>query len=96
MLLNNKDDRAGVRKGLIDAFMAEPDDERFGRRVLIPEYFSREARFSLVGISYDDTPDDAKMKHFPLSARFQADIEMVKLVRAPVTLLEPRVRVEVT
>ena len=96
MLLNNKDDRAGVRKGLIDAFMAEPDDERAGRRVLVPEYFSRVARFSLVGMDYPDTPDDAKMKHFPLTARFVADIEMVKLVQLPTELLTPRIDVQVT
>ncbi len=96
MLVNNKDDRAGVRKGLINAFMAEPDDERAGRRVLIPTYFSRPARYSLVGITYGDTPDSAKQKHFPLTARFEADIELVKLVKAPVRLQEPTIDVNVT
>ncbi|MAF27873.1 MAG: hypothetical protein CL819_01335 [Croceicoccus sp.] len=89
MWLAEKDERAAVRKGLVEAFH-EPGDERSGRRVVVPWYFDRVARFDLRGITYDDSAEQARGKTFPLSARFSADIEAVALVQLPTTILPPR------
>jgi len=92
----HKDERAAVRREMINAFIAEPDDERGGRRVTVPEYFDRVARFSLRDVAYQDNPTDARQKIWPLVARFDADIQLVKLVQAPATLLVPRIDVQAT
>lgn len=92
MWLAEKDDRSAVRKGLIEAF-TEPGSERSGRRVVVPWYFDRVARFDLQGITYDDSAEQAQGKTFPLSARFSADIEAVSLVQAPATIRTPRLNV---
>jgi hypothetical protein len=90
--LQQKDDRAGLRKGLVEAFH-EPGDEFSGRRVSIPWYFDRVARFDLRGIAYEDSSDFARGKTWPLTARFTADIEAVSLVDLPATIREPRINV---
>jgi hypothetical protein len=92
-ILTHTDERAGLRRGLIDAFTAEPDDERSGRRVIVSEYFDRIVRYDLMGITYGDTAETAQQKNFPLVARFMASTELVKLVAAPTALLEPRISV---
>ena len=96
LLLAHKDERSAVRRGLIDAFMSEPDGEQSGRRVTVAPYYGRVARYDLVGISYPDTPDQARQGQWPLSARFTADVEIVKLVAAPSTIRPPRFNVEAT
>jgi len=85
----DKDERSAVRKGLIEAFH-EPGDERSGRRVVVPWYFDRVARFDLMGITYEDTPDNARSNMWPLIARFSADIEVVSLVASPTCIRPPR------
>lgn len=84
--LMHKDERAAVRRGLVEAFAAEPDDERSGRRVNVPWYFDRPARLFLQSIEYQDNADQARSKIWPLVARFAADIQVVRLVAAPATL----------
>lgn len=85
----DKDERSAIRKGLVEAFH-EPGDARSGRRVVVPWYFDRVARFDLVGISYDDTPDNARSNTWPLTATFEADTEAVALVAAPECIRPPR------
>ena len=89
----HKDERAGAHRGLIEAFGGEPGDERPGRRVEVAQYFDRVARYDLMGITYEDTPDNARSKVWPMTARFSADITAVALVEAPAAIREPRFRV---
>jgi hypothetical protein len=96
VVVSHKDERSAVRRGLIEAFMAEPDEERSGRRVLVAEYFGRLARFDLRAIDYPDNPTDAQQKQWAVSAKFDADIEVVKLVATPGMLRPTSVAVEVT
>jgi len=91
----NKDDRAGLRRGFVEAF-SEPGDNRLGRRVIVPEYYDRVARFDLLGIQYEDTVDFARSKQWPISARFEADIQAVALVPIPVEIRPPRYDVQAT
>ncbi|MCP4303038.1 MAG: hypothetical protein GY783_20840 [Gammaproteobacteria bacterium] len=93
MIMANTDDRAGVRKGIINAF-SEPGDQRSGRRVLVPWYFEREARYTLQSIAYDDDAQNAQANIFPMTARFKADIEVVSLVESPVPILPPNINVD--
>ena len=88
----NKDERAAFRRGLIEAF-SEPGDPRAGRRVTVHRYFDRVGRYDLMGITYEDTPDNARSKIWPLTARFNADIEAVSLVKLPAHIRPPRIRV---
>ncbi len=92
---HDKDDRSAVRRGLIDAFLAEPGDERSGRRVVVPQYYGRPARYDLSGISYGDSPETAQQGTWPLSAKFNADIDLVTLVTAPGPLQQEQTRVVV-
>ena len=93
MIMANTDDRAGVRKGIINAF-SEPGDQRSGRRVLVPWYFEREARYTLQSIAYDDDAQNAQANIFPMTARFKADIEVVSLVESPARILPPNINVD--
>lgn len=88
-ILGEKDERSAVRKAIIDAFGGEPGDERVGRRTIVPEYFDRVGRYFLKGITYDDAPDTARGKRWPLVARFDADIQVVQLV-ATAAEIRPR------
>lgn len=88
----HKDERAAFRRALVEAFH-EPRDERSGRRVTVSRYFDRVARFDLMGITYDDSPDFARSKQWPITARFVADIEAVSLVEVPVDIRPPRFNV---
>jgi len=94
VLLANKDERAAVRRGLFDAFRAEPDDERFGRRVVVQEYYCRTARYDLQSVAYSDNADQARAKQWPLSATFLAEISNVRLVRSPGRMKVPKIDVE--
>lgn len=92
---SHKDDRAGYRKALIEAFN-EPDSEFSGRIVTIPEYFDRPAEMYLQSIEYPDTPESAQAKEVVLQARVRGTIQAVKLVPAPAEMRLPRVQVAVT
>lgn len=78
-----KDDRAGVRRAFEDAFLIEPDDDRPGRRVIVPAYYGRSARYQLLGQIYRDDPETAQANQWILTAQLAAEIPVVSLVPAP-------------
>lgn len=79
---DSKDLRSGIAKSIVEGFH-EPDSDIPGRRVVVPMYFDRVARFDLQSIEYEDGPDNSRGNRYPLIARFQSDIEAVKLVSTP-------------
>ena len=78
-----KDDRAGVRRAFEDAFLIEPDDDRPGRRVIVPAYYGQTARYQLLGQTYQDDPETAQANQWILTAQLAAEIPVVSLVPAP-------------
>ena len=78
-----KDDRAGVRRAFEDAFLIEPDDDRPGRRVIVPAYYGQTARYQLLGQTYQDDPETAQANQWILTAQLTAEISVVSLVPAP-------------
>lgn len=91
---SSKDLRAGVAKSIIEGFH-EPDSDTPGRRVIVPWYYDRIARFDLQSIEYDDGPENSRGNRYPLIARFAADIEAVKLVTTPPSM-QPKTSVSTT
>lgn len=89
--LANKDDRAAVRKALVEAFGVEPNDPRSGRRVFLPWYWDRPARYDLQRISYPDSDELALAGTWPLAAEVIAQVSVVQLVQAPGCLRTPQV-----
>lgn len=79
----NKEERRGTVAALERTLLAEPADERQGRRVPVVEYFDRVARFDLKAIRYPDTSEGAQANEWVMQARVGADIDRVVLVAAP-------------
>lgn len=78
-----KDDRAGVRRAFEDAFLVEPDDDRPGRRVLVPAYYDQVVRYQLTAQNYADDPETAQANQWILTAQLDAEVPVVVLVPAP-------------
>jgi hypothetical protein len=83
----SKDDRAGVRKALVEAFLAGPTDERSDRQIVVPQYYDRPVRLTFTGVGYPDTPETAQANTWPLVARVTSTVELVRLVPKPPTLM---------
>lgn len=79
----HKDQRRGLEARLLQLFAAERHDDRFGRRAIVPEYFSREARFTLQGVTRVDGPPEAIGNRWQLTVSLLAEIEQVELLVAP-------------
>ena len=88
--LANKDDRAAVRKALVEAFGVEPLDPRSGRRLVLPWYWDQTARYDLTRISYPDSSDLATRGTWPLVAEVTATTTAVQLVQSPGYLVPPQ------
>lgn len=91
--LAHKDDRAAVRLGLVSAFYAEPGDTRSDRRLALPWYYDRVARYTMTGISYPDSDETAVRGVWPLVADIKTEIAAVQLVPAPGYLQVPQINV---
>ncbi len=79
----SKDDRAGVRKALVEAFLSGPTDERSDRQVVVRQYYDRPVRLTFTGCGYPDTPDTAQANTWAIVARLTATVELVRLVAKP-------------
>jgi len=92
----HKEERRGLKKALQRVFLTEPHEEMSGRRVVVPQYFDRVARFELLGIRYDDGQESAQSNEWILVARFAADIDVVDLVTRPPYMQQPAIAVTAT
>lgn len=91
----HKDQRRGLEARLLTELAAERVDDRPGRRVVIPEYFSRVARYTLGGTTLPDDADRAAAHEYLLVVSVTAEIEHVDLVYTPGFLERPRADVEI-
>lgn len=91
----HKEERRGLKKMLQDLLLTEPHEEMSGRRVVVPQYFDRVARYELEGIRYDDTPESAQSNEWIMIARISASIDIVQVVGRPPYMQQPTTNVEV-
>jgi hypothetical protein len=87
--LGHKDERRGVRAAFERHLLTEPDSEKFGRRIVVREYFDRSVRFQLLGSPAPPVLENQQNRWFYL-ARILAEVERVVLVRSPVEIDVPR------
>ena len=94
--LATKDDRAAVRKRVVEVMGVEPDSDLPGRRIALPWYFERTCRYNIERVEYPDTPDLAMSQTWPLVVEFSARVPAVQLVEAPPCIRIPPSAVDVT
>jgi len=92
----HKEERRAIKAAIQRSFLAEPDDLRPGRRIVVPEYYDRVARLDLQNCNYPDSQDSAQANQWILQARFAADVDVVLLVKRPSYLKPPIVDARVT
>jgi len=85
----HKEERRGIMAGLERALLAEPGDERSGRRVVLSPYYDRIAGYDLSSASYMDSSDSAQANRWVVQAKVDASIDRVMLVPSP-GLMSPR------
>lgn len=90
----HKEVRRGVRAALERAFLVELDDNRQGRRVVVPQYYDRICRINLDSVQYVDGSDSAQSNQFLLSAFMPCDIDVVDLVTIPGRIRETQFSVD--
>lgn len=88
---SHKEERRAVRAKLVRGLVAEPSDQRWARRVTVPEYYDRVVIFEIQGTSVDDDSDDAQQNHWVLGVRLTARVELVELVQPPPLMQPPGV-----
>lgn len=87
--LGHKDERRGVRAAFERYLLTEPDSEKFGRRIVVREYFDRSVRFQLLGSPTPPVLENQQNRWIYL-ARILAEVERVVLVRSPIEIDVPR------
>jgi hypothetical protein len=93
ILCAHKEERRAVEGALERAFLAEPDDDQPGRRVVLPEYYDRTVRVMLQSTATPDDPQRAASNEWEIQAVFQIECEIVKLVTRPTYTRDPHVGV---
>lgn len=94
--LANKDDRAAVRKRLVEVFGVEPDSDLPGRRIALPWYFDRTCRYTLMRVDYPDSRDLAVENTWPMAVELSCQMPAVQLVECPPTMRLPPQAVDVS
>lgn len=80
-LFAHKEEARGFEATMEREFLAEPADDRGGRRIVIPEYYNRSARFDLIDC---DRPDeDPQGNKWEVLCRLRTELDRVALVRSP-------------
>lgn len=85
IVLAHKDERRAVRTMFESLLLAEPDSEKHGRRIVVPENFDRSVRYQLLGSPVPPT-DGAQGNRWFYQARVLAEVERVQLVGSPETI----------
>lgn len=87
-LTGDKDDRAALRRGVMEAFCGDPTDDSGGRKVVVPRYYDRVVQLDLKSVSYaGEDPEKGRARNYMLACTFTAHVELVSLVRTPGLLL---------
>lgn len=92
----HKEERRGIKSALESAFLAEPDDDKAHRRVLVPQYYNRTVRLAMGKIDYADDGPKTQADKFELVMTLDAEVEVVRLVSRPMEIREPQIGVRVS
>jgi hypothetical protein len=79
----HKDQRRGLEAKVTQLLAAERHDDRTGRRIVLPEYFSRVLRYTLQSTVRPDTEEGARGNEWVLDVSVLAEVEHVELVWSP-------------
>lgn len=88
----HKEERRAVAKSIEDLFLVEPQEEKHGRLIVVPQYFDRVVRLDLSGSERGDSIDAAQKNQWILVASLAAEVELVRLVGSPPTMMRPAFR----
>lgn len=86
--LAHTEERRAVRAGFERHWLVEPQDDKSGRRITVPQYFDREVRFDYLGFTQPDSQDLAHRNRWIVEARLSATLDAVTLVGLPERLQE--------
>lgn len=90
----HKDQRRGLEARVAQLFAAERHNDSMGRRIILPEYFSRTIRYTLLDTERPDGADAARANEWILSFSLLAEVPHVELVWSPGTVERTVVGVE--
>ncbi len=79
----HKDHRRGLEAKIGQVLAAERHTDDAGRRIIIPEYFSRVARYTLADTERPDSAGGARGHEWIVSCTINVEIPQVELVRSP-------------
>lgn len=82
----HKEQRRGFTSGVEAALLAEPNDDRPGRRIIVTDYFDRVLRANFVRASYPDDPVAAQSGRWIAQCYVTASIDRV--VRVPISRMQ--------
>jgi hypothetical protein len=88
------DQRRALESKLLAALAAEESSDNPGRKLVIPEYFNRVARYSLRSTMRPDDDDRTTAHEHVLEVPVEAELEHVQLVYSPGQMLLPVAQVE--
>jgi hypothetical protein len=88
------DQRRALESKLMSALAAEERSDLPGRRLVIPEYFNRVARYAMRSTMRPDDESRAAANEHVLEVPVEAEIEHVQLVYSPGYMLVPHTDVE--
>jgi len=79
----HKDQRRGIEARLLQLLAAERHTEATGRRIMLPEYFSRTIRYALEDTERPDSAEGARGAEWILDLTILAEVPHVELVWSP-------------
>lgn len=79
----HKDQRRGLEAKIAKLLAAEVHDDRTGRRIILPEYFSRVIRYTMTSTTRPDSAEGARGNEWILSVAITAEVPHVELVWSP-------------
>jgi hypothetical protein len=88
------DQRRSLEAKLMAALAAEERSDLPGRRIVIPEYFNRVARYTMRSTMRPDDEERSKSNEHVLEVPVEVELEHVQLVYSPGYMLVPHVDVE--
>lgn len=90
----HKDQRRGLNAKVAQLLAAERHTDSAGRRVIVPEYFSRVIRYTLLDDERPDSAETGRANEWILSFSIQAEVQHVELVWSPGCVEETGVSVD--
>ena len=91
MLFPHKEERRAAHAAIERNLLTEPDDDENFRKVVVPEYYDRTVRIMCKDLARPDGSAEAKTNEWELQAAFDCEVEVVKLVKVPARIQQPRV-----